>query len=144
MADTEVSAIIFYPTVLYVSVIKRSNVFFVSTDDDKSGKSVEQHENRKCCTHRKCFRKNTGKKFAGKRTQGVEHKECSVKAPFHVVRNIGLGCGNADVIGSNTKDSDKETSDSHRIERSVKIECFDDGNNDVNKKSNAEFLFCSS
>ena len=117
-------------------------MFFVSADNNNGGKTVEQkHENGKGNAHRKNFRKKSGKKFAGKRTDGMQHKERSVKTSFHVVRYVGLGCGNADVIGSYTENSDDEASYRHGIERSVKIEGYHYRNAYINKKCNSK-LFC--
>ena len=77
---------------LYVSVINRCDMFSVSADDDESGNCGKHHENRKCCAHGNKFRQKAGKKFAGKRSDSIEHKEGSVESTFYVIRNIGLRC----------------------------------------------------
>ena len=89
-------------------------MFFVSADDNNCGKSAEhKHENRKGRAHGNEFRKKARKKFTGKSADGVEHEKCAVETSFHFVRNVGLGCGNADVIGSYAENSDDEASDGH-------------------------------
>ena len=89
-------------------------MFFVSADDNNCGKSAEhKHENCKGCAHGNNFRKKTRKKFTGKSADGVEHEECAVESAFHIVGNVGLGRGNADVIGSYAENSDDKASDCH-------------------------------
>lgn len=126
---------------LNVSVINRRYVFFVSANDNKGGDGGEQHEKHKRCTHGDELRKDAGKQFSGKGTYGVKHKEGAVKASLDAVGNVGLGCGNADVIRSDTEDSDDETSDHHRDKRSIKIERFHKSDGDIDKKRDAEFSF---
>ena len=115
-------------------------MLFVSADDYQSGKSIEQHEDHKGRTHGDCFRKDTGKEFTGKSTDGIKHEECAVKTSFHLMWNMGLGCGNTDVVRSYTENSDDEASNCHGIKRCVKIERFDDGNADINEKCNSKFF----
>lgn len=103
-------------------------MLFVSTNNDEGGKGGEQHKHSKSCAHGNEFRKNTRKKFSGKGADGIKHKECSVKTSFHIVGNIGLGCGNADIIGSYAEYSDEKTSCMHNTERNVEIESFNNGN----------------
>ena len=78
-------------------------MFFVSANDKQCAKGGKQHKYHKGGTHGDKFRKNAGNKLAGKGANGVKHKESAVKTPFNVVGNIGLRCGNADVIGSYAK-----------------------------------------
>ena len=89
-------------------------MLFVSADDNNCGKSAEhKHEIRKGRAQGIIFRKKARKKFTGKSADGVEHEECAVESAFHIVGNVGLGCGNADVIGSYAENSDDEASDGH-------------------------------
>lgn len=116
-------------------------MFFVSADYNKRGNSGEQHEYHKGGAHRNEFGKDSGKKFAGKSSDGVEHKERAVEAPFYAVRNVGLGCGNADVVRSYAKNSDHEASDHHCDKRGVKIESLNKSDADIYEKRDFKFLF---